>query len=179
LVTLAAAPWRDDPFILSENAMRWITLPVCAVALVACAKSETPADTTKAAAATPVPAAAPAPAKLQLSDVAGKWNVKAMNEAGDTTLVSYVLTATGDTTGWTIQFADRPAPVAAHVTADGDSVVLKAGPYPSVLRKGVQVSTDGALHLRDGKLVGMTTAHYSVKTADSVRKIKTEGTRAP
>jgi hypothetical protein len=43
----------------------------------------------------------------------------------------------------------------------------------------VQVSTDGALRLRDGKLVGMTTAHYSVKTADSVRKIKTEGTRAP
>jgi hypothetical protein len=157
--------------------MRWITLPVCAVALVACAKSETPADTTKPAAATPVPAAAPA--KLQLSDVAGKWNMKAMNEAGDTTLVTYVLTATADTTGWNIQFADRPAPVAAHVMADGDSVVLKSGPYPSVLRKGVQVSTDGSLHLRDGKLVGMSTAHYSVKTADSVRKIKMEGTRVP
>jgi hypothetical protein len=179
LVTLAAAPWRDDPFILSENAMRWITLPVCAVALVACAKSETPADTTKAAAATPVPAVAPAPAKLQLSDVAGKWNVKAMNAAGDTTLLTYEMTATADTTGWSIKFADRPNPVAAHVMADGDSIILKAGPYPSALRKGVQVSIDGSSHLQDGKLVGMTTAHYSVKTADSVRTIKTEGTRMP
>jgi hypothetical protein len=33
--------------------------------------------------------------------------------------------------------------------------------------------------MKDGKLVGMTTAHYSVKTADSVRKLKTEGTRMP
>jgi hypothetical protein len=156
--------------------MRWITLPVCAVALVACAKSEKPADTQQPAAAAP---AAVAPAKLQLSDVAGKWSVKAMNEAGDTTLLTYVMTATADTAGWSIQFTDRPGPVAAHVMADGDSLIVKAGPYPSALRKGVQVSIDGSSHLQDGKLVGMTTAHYSVKTADSVRKIKTEGTRMP
>src|SRR5207237_1816046 len=67
-----------------ENAMRWTTLPLCAVALVACAKSEKAADTQQVAAA---PAAAPAPAKLQLANVAGKWNMKVMNEAGDTTLV--------------------------------------------------------------------------------------------
>jgi hypothetical protein len=159
--------------------MRWITLPFCAVALVACAKSETPADTTKAAAATPAPAAAPAPAKLQLSDVAGKWNVKTMNEAGDSTLLTYEMTATADTSGWSFKFPDRKTPVPVHVMADGDSIILKAGPYPSALRKGVQVSIDGASHLRDGKLVGTTMAHYSVKTADSVRKIKTEGTRMP
>jgi hypothetical protein len=63
--------------------------------------------------------------------------------------------------------------------ADGDSVILDAGPYPSALRKNVQVTIHGASRLQDGKFVGMVTAHYSVKTADSVRVIKTEGTRMP
>jgi hypothetical protein len=158
--------------------MRWITLPLCAGALVACAKSEKTAATQETAvAAAPAPAAVPA--KLQLADVAGKWNVKAMNEAGDSTLVTYELIATPDTTGWSIKFADRPKPIAARVVVDGDSVILDAGPYPSALRKGVQVTTHGAYRLQDGKLVGMTTAHYTVKSADSVRKIKQEGTRAP
>ena len=167
--------------LLPEHTMRWTILPLCAVALVACAKSEKAADTQQVAAApaAAAPAPAPAPAKLQLADVAGKWNMKAMNEAGDSTLVTYVLTATADTTGWTMQFADRKEPVAAHVMADGDSIVLKAGPYPSALRKGVKVTTESSARLLDGKLVGNTIAHYSVKTADSVRKIKMEGTRAP
>ena len=155
--------------------MRWITLPLCAVAVVACAKSEKPADTQQPAAAP----AAVAPAKLQLADVAGKWNMKTMNEAGDSTLLTYEMTATADTSGWSFNFPDRKTPVPVHVMADGDSIILKAGPYPSALRKGVMVTVDGASHLQDGKLVGMTTAHYSVKTADSVRKIKTEGTRMP
>jgi len=156
--------------------MRWMTLPLCAATVVACAKSDKPDAAQQGAA--PAPAAV-GPAKLQLADVAGKWNVKAMNEAGDTTLVTYVMTATADTTGWSFQFSDRPGPIAVHVMADGDSIMVKAGPYPSALRKGVQVSTDGAVRLQDGKLVGASTAHYSVKTADSVRKIKTEATRAP
>jgi hypothetical protein len=154
--------------------MRWIALPLCAVALVACAKTEkaAPKDTGVAPAAV-------APAKLSLSDVAGKWSVKAMNQAGDSTLLTYELTASADTAGWSIKFADRPNPVPAHVRADGDSVIIDAGPYPSALRKGVQVTIHGSSRLQDGKFVGMTTAHYSVKTADSVRVIRTEGTRMP
>jgi hypothetical protein len=156
--------------------MRLIALPLCAVVLFACAKSE---QTVTKDTATPAPAMAPAPAKVSLGDVAGKWTVKAMNQAGDTTLLTYVLTATADTAGWTIQFADRKNTVPAHVMADADSIIIDAGPYPSALRKGVQVTIHGASRLVDGKLVGMTTAHYSVKTADSVRVIKTEGTRMP
>ena len=160
--------------------MRWTILPVCAVALVACAKSEKAADTQQAAAApAAAPAPAPAPAKLQLADVAGKGSMKTMNEAGDSTLLTYEMTATADTSGWSFKFPDRKTPVPVHVMADGDSIILKAGPYPSALRKGVTVTVDGSSHMKDGKLVGMTTAHYSVKTADSVRKIKTEGTRMP
>ncbi|HEY0529055.1 MAG TPA: hypothetical protein VGD02_09515, partial [Gemmatimonadaceae bacterium] len=63
-------------------------------------------------------------------------------------------------------------------TVTGDSVQISAGPYESVRRKGVQVTTDGYMRLSNGKLVGSTTAHYAVKTADSVLVLTTEGTRA-
>jgi hypothetical protein len=158
--------------------MRPITILCCAVALGACAKSEkAPADTTPAAA---TPAPPPPPPALKLSDVAGKWNVAGKNEAGDSTLVTYVFTATADTTGWSIKFPNRAKPVPVKVVAvSGDSIVIHAGPYPSVLRKGVNVWTEGPIRLQDGKLVGTVLAHYSVKTADSVRRVRTEGTRAP
>jgi hypothetical protein len=155
--------------------MRRIAQLSCAVVLIGCAKSDQPAADTTPAAATP----APAPAPIALADVAGKWNVKGTNETGDSTLVTYVFTATGDTSGWTITFPGRK-PVPVHVVAvAGDSIVIEAGPYPSMLRKGVQVRTSGPLRLQDGKLVGTVKAQYSVKTADSVRMVRTEGTKAP
>ena len=158
--------------------MRPFTMLCCAVAVAACAKSDTPAADTAPAAATPAPP--PAPAPIKLSDVAGKWTVTTKNEAGDSTLVTYALTTTGDTSGWSIKFPQNAKPVAVHVVAvEADSIVIDAGPYPSVLRKGVQVRTHGAVRLKDGKLVGTTTAHYNVKTADSVRRVTLEGTRAP
>ena len=58
------------------------------------------------------------------------------NEARDTTLVTYQLTATADTTGWNIVFANKQTvPVRVSAVA-GDSVVIDAGPYASVLRRG-------------------------------------------
>ena len=46
-----------------------------------------------------------------------------MNEAGDSTLVTYVFNATPDTAAWTMTFPNRP-PVRVHVAAvAGDSIV--------------------------------------------------------
>ena len=102
-----------------------------------------------------------------------------MNEARDSTLVSYQLTATADTAGWTIVFPNRkPIPVRVAAVA-GDSLVIEAGPYESVLRKGVQVTTHGVLRLQNGKLAGLTVAHYKTTTPDSVRRISMDGTRTP
>jgi len=158
--------------------MRTAAIAAVTLAVVGCSKAENkPADSQAAqpAAATPV---AP-PAALNLADVAGTWNVKATNEKGDSTLVTYTLKATADTSGWTITFPNRP-PVPVHVTTTtGDSLVIHAGPYESAIRKGVQVTTDGVVRLQGGKLTGRSIAHYSVKTADSVRTVITEGTRAP
>jgi hypothetical protein len=150
---------------------RTAVLCCCAAALVGCAKTESRAP---AASETPAP-----PPAISLADVAGKWSVTGMNEAKDTTLVTYELTATADTTGWTIKFANGRT-VPAHVAAvAGDSVVIDAGPYESVLRRGVQVTTHGVFRLQAGKMVGLTVAHYRTTSPDSVRRIATEGTRAP
>ena len=146
-------------------------------ALAACAKSDTAGDTTgaTAAAATPVPAA---PAPLKASDVAGNWTVVGKNAATDSTLVTYDMATTSDST-FTLTFANGQKVQGRVVGISGDSMMIEAGPYPSVLRKGVQVRTSGTLRLQDGKLVGTTVARYNTKRADSVVNIRTEGTRKP
>jgi hypothetical protein len=65
------------------------------------------------------------------------------------------------------------------VTVDADSIMTEAGPYPSVRRRGTQVSTNGVMRLQGGSLVGSTTAHFKVKTPDSVLVLTTTATRAP
>jgi hypothetical protein len=143
----------------------------CAAAVVGCAKTETKAPA--AASVTPPP-----PPAISLADVAGKWSVKGMNEARDSTLVTYELNATADTSGWTITFPNRKAIPARVAAVSGDSVVMEAGPYESVLRRGVQVTTHGVFRLQNGNMVGMTVAHYKTTKPDSVRRIVMEGTRA-
>lgn len=156
--------------------MRRFTVLLCAVALVGCAKKDDAAavDTSAVASTTPPP-----PAPLTPADVAGTWAVVGKNEAGDSTLVTYDLKATADTAGWTITFPNRQ-PIPMRVTrVDADSIVVEAGPFPSVLRKGVQVRSSGAVRMVDGKLVGTTTARYNTKRADSVLMLRIEGTRKP
>ena len=145
--------------------------------VAACAKKEEPAKDT-AAAMSPAPAPAPAPT-LALADVAGKWQFSSVPMAGkDTSPTKYVLTATADTTGWTLTFPDKQV-VPVKVTVSGDSVQLASAEFKSQRRKGVKVTTETTLRLADGKLSGVTTAHYEKAGADSVLQLKSEGTRAP
>jgi hypothetical protein len=158
--------------------MRRIALCCCAVVLASCNKPKEQAPAAEApAAASETPAAPPAPAPIALADLAGKWNMRTMPENSDSTLIKFEMVATGDTTGWVLHFPKRK-PVPAHVAAGGDSIVLDAGPYESVLRKGVKVTTHSVERLQDGKLVGTTTAHYATSGPDSVRQLRVEGTRA-
>jgi len=131
-----------------------------------------------ATAAAPAPEAPMGPAPIALADVGGKWAMRTMNESGDSTLLTYELVATADPSGWTFNFAKRP-PLSLRVTPGGDSIVIDAGPYESLLRKGVQVTTHGVARLQDGKLMGRTTAHYLTTGPDSVLQLRFEGTRAP
>jgi hypothetical protein len=163
----------------TEVPMRHVVTCCCAAVLIGCAKTEKQPEADTTAAAAPAAEAAPAPAKLSLADVAGKWTVRTMAESGDSTLVTWELAATADTTGWTMTFPKRkPIPVRV-VAVDGDSVVMEAGPFESALRKGVKVKTHSVTRLQEGKLVGATVAHYATSGPDSVRQLRLEGTRAP
>ncbi|MGH7526834.1 MAG: hypothetical protein ACREMX_09020 [Gemmatimonadales bacterium] len=156
--------------------MRRLALCCCAVVLAGCSKSK---DQPPEDAMAGVTAAPPAAAAIALADVAGKWTVRLMPETGDTTLSTYEMVATGDTTGWAIHFPKR-SPVPVRVVAmDGDSIVTEAGPFESVLRKGVQVTSRSVNRLQDGKLVSVITAHYKTKGPDSVLTLRSEATRAP
>jgi hypothetical protein len=164
---------------------RTTRIAICcsAAVLAGCAKKEAAVDTTSAMASSTTSSTAisatttVAPAPINLADVAGKWNMRSVPTTGDTTPTTFVLTATGTTAGWTIKFPGR-APIAERVVVAGDSISLDAGPYLSVRRKGVQVVTNGTLRLQGGNLVGSNTAHYKVKTPDSVLVLTTTGTRA-
>ncbi len=155
-----------------------IAICCCAAVLAGCAKKDNAAvDTTAMASSTTTTTTPAAPAPINLADVAGKWDVRAVATSGDTTPTTYVLTAMATPDGWTLAFPGRKATVPMKVTVDGDSIIAAAGPYASVRRKGVQVTTNSSLRLQNGDLVGTTTAHYKVKTADSVLTLNTSGTR--
>ncbi len=151
-----------------------ITFSCCTALLFACARTGDQAADTAGA----IPAAEVAqPAVLTAADVAGRWNMRAVPETGDTTATTFVLTATGTEAGWTQTFPNRK-PIAMRVTIGGDSIITEAGPFESVRRKGVQVRTNSVMRLQDGNLVGNSVAHYVTKAADSVLRLRLTGTRA-
>jgi hypothetical protein len=75
-------------------------------------------------------------------------------------------------------FPDKQV-VPLKVSVSGDSVQLVSGEFNSQRRKGVKVKTETSLRMQDGKLAGMTTAHYMTKGADTTLQLKSEGTKMP
>lgn len=145
---------------------------VLALLAGACARAdETPAADTAAAAAA-------APASISLADLAGTWNATATPEGADSAAVSYQLKTSADPAAWTILLPNRPE-MPVRVTTDADSIMVSNGPYESVLRKGVMVTTESVMRLVDGRLVGTTIARYSGSSPDSVVHLRIEATRAP
>jgi hypothetical protein len=136
-------------------------LLLCAVLFMGCAKSEPPASQSTGTAAEPAPAA------ISLADVAGTWDGTVTAAGSDSVLTLIEVTATAEATGWSMTVTNAKTPTmksvvpATSVVAAGDSVVVEAGPFQSVLRKGQQVSTHTVYRLQDGKLVGSIEATYA------------------
>jgi hypothetical protein len=151
-----------------EVMMRRTILVMTALAFVGCAGGgeEMPADTPATAMAAP----------LSLADLAGTWNLQTISESGDT--VASVLTGTGDASSWTIAIAGRD-PIPARVMVDGDSVITESGPFESVLRPGVMVTTHTVSRLDNGMLMGNIVVRYEGAGADSVMRGTVHGTRVP
>lgn len=129
-----------------------------------------------ASAQQPPAAAAPPQGGIKLSDVAGTWNVKSMIGPRDSVVATYVLTATADEKTWTLKFPNRD-PLPVRITArGGDSIVAEVGPYNSVLRPGVMVTTRTNGHYKGNEMSGTFRAVYA--TGDTLRG-KIAGTRTP
>jgi hypothetical protein len=151
-----------------------------AAILAACGKPEDRAaeassgrETGAAGVATPEPSA-----MISLADFAGKWNTRAMDEAG-TVVGEAELLATADTSGWTLTFPkEKPIPLRVIAVA-GDSIVTEAGPYTSARHKGAQIRSRAVNRLRNGKLVATVEGRYTVGGRDSVVRVRVEGTREP
>ncbi len=157
--------------------MRSFTIGCCVVVLAGCAKPEQQAAARDSASGQL--AAGATSATISLASVAGKWAMRTMPAGSDSVLTTFDLVASGDPSGWAFNFPQR-APVPIRVIAvAGDSIVTEAGPYESVLRKGVQVSLHSVMHLQGDKLVGTSVARYATSGPDSVLQLRTEGTRAP
>ena len=137
------------------------TLLLCTVLLFGCAKSEPPVSDS-----TSIGGATDGMATISLADVAGTWDGSVTAVGNDTVLTNLELIATQDPSGWTMKVTNANNPTmttlvpALRVVAEGDSVIVEAGPFQSVLRAGQEVSTHTVYRLQDGKLVGMIQATY-------------------
>jgi len=118
--------------------------------------------------AAPPPPSAPkrarahAAAGLKLADVAGTWSMESTvkNAAGIDTTVNSELVATATRKGWVTNLAGRDAIPTRVVRVAGDSVMLSAGPYESVVRAGQKVRLRETLHFNGDDVSGTMTAHY-------------------
>jgi hypothetical protein len=122
-----------------------------------------------------LPACAPAN-RNALRSFAGTWSLTAFNERGDS-LATSTLVAAGEPTGWTAAFIGRePLPVQV-LSAGGDSVVLRSGPYPSVLQPGVQVTTENVLRVSGNRIIGTYVSRRTVTGPDSILRGTIRGGR--
>jgi hypothetical protein len=159
--------------------MRRFALFLGTGAVIACAapETETTTDTaapldTAAAAITP----APAPTPISLADVAGRWNVRATTNGE---VITYQVNNTSTRSGWTFTAPNRrPVPVRVVAVA-GDSIIVEAGPFESIIRAGVQVRSRSVMRIQNGELVGTTVARYVTTGPDSIAYLTFRGTRAP
>jgi hypothetical protein len=150
--------------------MRYLALLCCAGLLVGCGGQEAASDEMESEAAA-------MPEMTSLDDFAGTWQMQALTEAGDSVLVEYQMVATAAMDGWTVTFPDRePMPVRV-VTHDADSIVTEIGPYESLFRPGVMVTTRSVGRLKNGTMVGMFRATYDTEEADSMLTGQSRGTK--
>ena len=150
-----------------------------ALVLAGCGSGEGDAADSLAADTAATMAPPPAAGTISLSQLVGRWNVRAIPEGGsDTAATTMVLNATADSTGWTVTFPGRDPLPARIVSVAGDSIVSELGPYESARRAGVQTVTTTVWRLQGDQLGGSAVARYQTTGPDSVLRLRIEIGRA-
>jgi hypothetical protein len=89
------------------------------------------------------------------ADVGGDWVGNAVSPTGDSVVTPLTFTFNAaDKMAW-MKFPNREPVPARVITMGGDSVVVQAGPYPSVARAGHTVTVTSVLHVRSHMLWGL------------------------
>jgi hypothetical protein len=114
---------------------------------------------------------------ITLTDVAGTWNLTGTLATEEATVIKYSVVATDSETGWLLNLPDRDPIEIRIVAIDGDSIVGESGPFPSILREGVMVTTRTVLRLQGEMLMGTLDATYDTDPVQMVPGTF-EGTRA-
>jgi hypothetical protein len=123
------------------------------------------------------------PRDATLNDFVGTWQGTIMPEGSDSVVAHIELLATTRDDGWsfTVENAANPAQStttpARVASVGGDSVVVMAGPFASVLRDNEPVSTHTIYRLQNGRLVGVMHATYE-RTGEMIM-LRSEATRRP
>ena len=147
-----------------------------AVALAACAKTETPAADTAAAAPPPPP---PAPAAMTAADMRGTWTGTGKREGSDSA-VAFSFVSTSDSTAKFV-FAGRKDSVNLKIKYDADSSITTSAPYtdPAAPKNAGKVTFHSIAHMKDGKLVGVAHISPVAKPDTVVATVNWEATKAP
>jgi hypothetical protein len=159
--------------------MRLFALIGCAAILAGCNK----ADDRSVGAASSSDTGATASAgtaeagTISLNDFAGTWKIHSTDQGGANP-VDIELKATPDRSGWTMVGPDKKTYPVRVVGVGGDSIVTEAGPRPSFVRKGAQVTTRSVYHVQGDKLSGITKSQFKIGGRDSSGQRMVQGTRA-
>jgi len=98
---------------------------------------------------------------MKLSDLAGTWNGRSTIGPKDSVITTSTVTVSPDGKTWTLKFPNRDPLPMRMIAMGGDSVVVEVGPYSSILRPGVMVTTRLTSHYKGNNSTGTFTATYS------------------
>jgi hypothetical protein len=104
----------------------------------------------------------------------GVWAGQSMIPPRDSVIATYTLTVTPDLVGIRMRLPGREPQSPRVIAAGGDSLVTETGPYDSVARPGLKVTTRTISHFRGDSLAGTFEARYS---DGSVTRGRTSGVR--
>jgi hypothetical protein len=104
----------------------------------------------------------------------GIWEGRSTVPPRDSVIATYTLTVTADASGIRMKLPNRDPQTPRIIAAGGDSVVTETGPYDSVARPGLKVTTRTISHFRGDSLFGSFEARYS---DGSVTRGSTSGAR--
>jgi hypothetical protein len=112
----------------------------------------------------------------QAKGAVGTWNAQTLVGPRDSVVATYVFTVAKDGKSATLKFPNHDLIPARILAMAGDSIVVEAGPYPSVLKPGLTVNKLSTVaHVKGDNMTGNFVANYS---NGDVVKGKIKGARA-